>query len=269
MEVDVPIKKELLNSKNTDRIKAIQMGEALRKTKDLGQTAYGAAVGFERKLPKSTKRRGAVKDDEDGEAEAEAAAPVEDDNIDHFLSNFDDSTDKGHVLSTTTWSGRFLIQGDNEEGYMIGCRRGNGIHFTPLEAIIQLRPDIPHMDALSHVEANKAYRPSTEPKSSMVDDVQPEDDIADILRGPAKEPWEKFSWNSVDSDKAWASYGERMFLADDKRVMVNFESVKSYSQRILPRAIPKARKVQKVPEYLSETDSEEEQGPVGAGTVSQ
>jgi DNA-directed RNA polymerase-3 subunit RPC5 len=258
VEVDVPIPKETLMSDQYDRVAAIKYGEALRKTKDLGQTAYGAAAGFERKLPRSTKRKDTTNDedldDDAGEdpASASAAAPVEeDDNLEKYLANYEDAIDKGHVLQTTTWSGR-IYEADEAAGWdAIGVVRDNMIHFNPVTAIVQLHPQATHHDAQRHLELNMKHQAAAAEPKQDGDEEEEDDDqvVADEewldawIHGPSNEAWDRYPWVNEESEAAYASFEERMFLADDKQILLEFESVKSYSQRMLPRVIPRGRPV--------------------------
>jgi DNA-directed RNA polymerase III subunit RPC5 len=276
VEVDVPIPRETLMSDQYDRVAAIKYGEALRKTKELGQTAYGAAAGFERKLPPPTKRKGAANDedlddddDDDAgeEASTSAAAPVEeDDNIDKYLANYEDAIDKGHVLQTTTWEGRLRERGEGGGFTMVGVLRDNLLHFNMVHAYVQLHPSMQHLDALNHLELNKKEEiVEAEPQQDGDEDEEDYDAIPvdeewveAVFDGPANEPWERYPWVPEESEAAYASFESRMFLADEKQTLLQFETVKSYSQRMLPRVIPRGRPVQEESESESESETEEE-----------
>lgn len=114
IEVDVPINVQ----NHYNRPMGVAWGEALRKTKDFGQKAYGIAGGFERTMPR-TNRPGPP---QDGSAQV---APIEDNDLEEYIVNFDDANDKGHVLNTQTFGGQIIKDQDDAKGpnYMLGTFR--------------------------------------------------------------------------------------------------------------------------------------------------
>jgi DNA-directed RNA polymerase-3 subunit RPC5 len=109
IEVDValPIKS------NFNRQAGVRWGEAMRKTKQFGQKAYGIASGFERAMPRAA-RPGAPADG--------AAQPALDDNADEddYVANFEDANEKGHVLNTQTYGGQLVKEDGKGPTYMLG-----------------------------------------------------------------------------------------------------------------------------------------------------
>lgn len=113
IEVDVPLDIH----KNFDRAAGVQYGEAMRKTKGFGQKAFGIASGFERTMPRSINRPGAA-----GEgAPAAPVAPVEDDNFEEYMTNFEDANEKGHVLNVQTFGGQIMPDDGKGPSYMLGA----------------------------------------------------------------------------------------------------------------------------------------------------
>jgi DNA-directed RNA polymerase-3 subunit RPC5 len=124
-EMDVPIN----IYENYDRVKGVRFGEAMRKTKGLGQTAYGEAGGFDRKMPKSIRRPNANADDADP-VDAPPPALADDDNLDDYVMNFEDANEKGHVLNKLTWGGKLYRQPNWKPNYMVGTFRGGEFELT-------------------------------------------------------------------------------------------------------------------------------------------
>lgn len=118
IEVDVPIDIH----HNYNRTAGVQWGEALRKTKGFGQTAYGMASGFERAMPRSTNRAGG--------AEGAPAPPVtvDDDNLEEYVNNFEDANEKGHVLNTVTYGGQIIPDNGKGPSYMLGAFRDSAYY---------------------------------------------------------------------------------------------------------------------------------------------
>lgn len=113
LEIDVPIDR----SHHYNRLAGVRWGEAMRKTKGFGQKAFGIASGFERTMPRSTTRPGA--------SDGAPATPVieDDDNIEDYVTHFEDANDKGHVLNTQTFGGQITQDDGKGPSYMLGTFR--------------------------------------------------------------------------------------------------------------------------------------------------
>lgn len=115
IEVDVPINIH----RNYNRIAGVRWGESMRKTKGFGQKAFGIASGFERTMPRSANRPGAA-------GEGAPAAPVtaiDDDNIEEYVTHFEDANEKGHVLNMQTFGGQIAPEDGKGPSYMLGTFR--------------------------------------------------------------------------------------------------------------------------------------------------
>lgn len=112
VEVDVPLN----INQHFNRQMGVRWGEALRKTKQIGQKAYGIASGFERTMPRPP-RPGAASAADGSTA---PATTVDDDNYEDYVNNFEDANEKGHVFNTQTYGGQ--IQQDDGKGpnFMLG-----------------------------------------------------------------------------------------------------------------------------------------------------
>lgn len=118
IEVDVPL--DIYH--NYNRVAGVRWGESLRKTKGFGQRAFGIASGFERTMPRATNRAGA------GEGAAVAPPAVDDDdNLEEYVTHFEDANEKGHVLNVQTFGGQILKDENKGPSYMLGAFRDGGL----------------------------------------------------------------------------------------------------------------------------------------------
>lgn len=114
IEVDVPVN----ISQNYNRVAGVRWGEAMRKTQQIGQKAFGIASGFERTMPRAGNRA--------GPGEGAAPPPVtvdDDDNLEEYVTHFEDANEKGHVLNVQTFGGQILMDDGKGPSYMLGTFR--------------------------------------------------------------------------------------------------------------------------------------------------
>jgi len=114
IEVDVPINIYT----NYSRIAGVRWGEAMRKTKGFGQKAFGIASGFERAMPRASGRPGP-----DGAPPPRPAALDDDDNLEEYVTHFEDANEKGHVLNSQTFGGQIISDNGKGPSYMLGTFR--------------------------------------------------------------------------------------------------------------------------------------------------
>ncbi|KAF1993173.1 hypothetical protein P154DRAFT_527978 [Amniculicola lignicola CBS 123094] len=202
MEVDIPIDVHT----NYDRAAGVRYGEALRKTKAIGQKAYGIAGGFEKVMPKRNTRAGAADDD--------APVRVDDEDertIQEYVENFDDANAKGHVLNTKTYGGRVYKEPDWKPLLYAGAFRGSELHLVPISGVAQLQTQVHHVDAVSQLETinRRREKESTEPaktaepkafmptvkKAAVETSVE---QIQNFLKRTAEEPWVKLRYHDED-----------------------------------------------------------------------
>ncbi|KAF2273016.1 uncharacterized protein EI97DRAFT_405127 [Westerdykella ornata] len=241
-EVDVPLD---IHDEHYDRRKGVELGEAVRKTKNLGQAGgYGPAVGFERSMPKTKKRPGS-EDDADADADVdEPPPPPVDDNVDEYLKNFDDANEKGHVLNTTTWGGQVIGREAWKPNYMIGAFRKNELHLTPVTGIVQLRPELHHMEAVKHLEIinDRKQPPDAKGVLPSVKKLTDEPSTADLLKGNASEKWTRMNWIPADTTAAREARENRLYLKDTANARrLETESVEDYMNRYVPVVVGKGR----------------------------
>ncbi|KAF2009906.1 hypothetical protein BU24DRAFT_379099 [Aaosphaeria arxii CBS 175.79] len=238
-----------------DRVKAVRFGEALRKTKALGQQGYGMAVGFGRVMPRP-KRRGAAaaedEEDEDEEGEDGAASAgatiVDDADMDKYVNDFEDANDKGHVLNYITYGGRAQTQEAGKPVYMCGVFRGDECHLHKITGFVRLSTEYHHFDAIDHLDivdkrkqAGGTTAQAQEPKAVVEQPLtggpilDEEESFTQFMKRATAEPWERLQYNDQDSPEAWHAFSERMFLHDTENAvklvspMTNEQYVESLS----------------------------------------
>ncbi|KAF2855652.1 hypothetical protein T440DRAFT_551019 [Plenodomus tracheiphilus IPT5] len=216
IEVDVPINIHT----NYNRTAGVQWGEAMRKTKGFGQKAFGIASGFERAMPRASNRPGV-----DG-----APAPpvtVDDDNLEEYVNHFEDANEKGHVLNSQTFGGQIINDNGKGPSYMLGTFRDDQLHLTRLNGLVQLRTQFHHIDASAQLEAVARRREKesqegakpAEPKAFLPTVKKTGGDTAAemtqaFMKQTNQEQWQKMNYHDENSEVAFDSYSERLFLAD-------------------------------------------------------
>ncbi|KAF2873367.1 Sin-like protein conserved region-domain-containing protein [Massariosphaeria phaeospora] len=218
IEIDAPLNIR----QNYNRQKGVEWGEAIRKTKGFGQKAYGIAAGFERAMPRLTNRPGAS----GGVPAAPVNAAADDDNHDEYVANFEDANEKGHVLNTQTYGGQILQHDGKGPTYMVGTFLDNQLHLTHCDGIVQMRTQFHHLDATAQLEAANRRREKesqegakpAEPKAFLptmkkIGDTPPEL-MQSFLKDSNKEKWSKLGYIDENSDEAYQSYTDRLFLDD-------------------------------------------------------
>ncbi|KAF1948376.1 hypothetical protein CC80DRAFT_486253 [Byssothecium circinans] len=218
VEVDVPLNVH----HNFNRPMGVRWGEAVRKTKQLGQKAYGIASGFERTMPRLNRPGAAATD-----GQPAPNTSLDDDNNQDYVINFEDANEKGHVLNMQTFGGQ--IEQDDGKGptYMLGTFRKNELHLTKLKGLVQMRTQFHHIDAIAQLEAanrrhNKEAQEGAKPAEAkaFVATVKKAggDTAAEIMQGFMKatnaEKWQRLDYADEDSPQAFSTFEECLFLPE-------------------------------------------------------
>jgi len=214
VEVDV----ETNVHSNFDRQKGVQWGEALNQAKESGADFFGMASGF----GKSTRSEHFSTD-----AITSHANVVD---TQQLLNDFEQSNEQGLVLNKQTLGGQIVRPENGKPNYMLGTFRGKELHLTPIDGMVQMRPEFHHLDAQSQVARNKYWRDRealesgrTEPrlmqqlqvaKSSMDGEEFNITQTMKYLTDAAEEPWTKLRYRDEESEEAYAAYHEKLFFKD-------------------------------------------------------
>ncbi|CAJ2512394.1 Uu.00g054090.m01.CDS01 [Anthostomella pinea] len=204
LEVDVPISHA---HADYDRDKGQRWGGALAKSAAAksGGT-QGLAGGFGVGVPASrggSRRRGG----DDYERQID-------------MLDWAEAVRQDTVLRTQTLGGQLPRETGVDCRWMVGVFKGDQLHLTPATALIQLRPQLHHLDALAEQDRRAASNatgkdaPAAPPAAARAIHMSIKsagsgsgemvtETMADRLRGVQMESWSKLKYDDEESDKAW------------------------------------------------------------------
>ncbi|KAL1886645.1 hypothetical protein Plec18167_000577 [Paecilomyces lecythidis] len=210
VEVDVPIDTRV----NYDVGKGLRYGEALRKSRVTREGgAYGMAGGFQA-----------------GGAVAGAGNRVKVEGGDAEAAELLDERKGDSLLCVQTLGGRIKPPEDGDPVYMLGAFRGSDLHLSPVSAVVQLRPQLHHLDASEEVSskgrgarAKKDAEEDGAPRSAETEaraiDVKVKSAEGgealvpgnlDLLKRMQDEHWERYDWVDAETQDAWDRYESYM-----------------------------------------------------------
>jgi hypothetical protein len=154
LEVDVPID----TSDNYNREKGSEYGKALKRSR-VGGT-HGLAGGF---------NTGAVGRRFQYDGVHLRDIPV------HPGSDPNLSSDPEDIVTTQTLGGKIVKASSGDPVYMLGSFRGSELHLSHLDALVQVRPQLHHLDAADELERARIIASATNSKktSGNVFDTEP------------------------------------------------------------------------------------------------
>jgi DNA-directed RNA polymerase-3 subunit RPC5 len=244
LELDVPINQSFYYDHN----KAKVWGSALNKAKTEGAAGFGLAAGF---AQNAAVRGGAPQNVELNRVKSQSVAPnspagsrpgsragrqgssasvqeVDPDKMRH-------QTLGGQIIPSqaTTKPG----QGGGPQ-YMIGAFRGSELHLTPLDGMVQMRPQFHHLDAQTQVDRNATRRTRAADEASGREPARvleprlvqltakaagdPEsagettgENTKAYLSAAEQEVWRKLRWTDEDEEEAFEKYHDMLFLTED------------------------------------------------------
>ncbi|KAL1311188.1 hypothetical protein AAFC00_001383 [Neodothiora populina] len=214
IEMDV----QLNTSANFNKFQGLVWGDAMRKAQAAGNATYGAAAGF---APAGApKGRGRGAGGVGGEASSMEA-------IDSNLSRFNDSLNRNIVYTKQTLGGQIVQDETGNPNYMLGAFRGNELHLTRLDGIVQMRPQFHNVDAVVHQEtaARRSEAADERKPAQAMALAQTYKDNRDIdnLEGlraknllllAQEEKWTKFNYFDEDEPESFEAYHERLFVPE-------------------------------------------------------
>jgi hypothetical protein len=228
IEVDVPINTHL----NYDVKKGLRYGNSLRKSRVVREGgSHGLAGGFNAGAGagagggggvgtgKGRKGKGKeyVDEFEDGDGEGEGEDGY---GFDEYEQEEADRR-AGVLLGKQTLGGRIKPAIDGDPLYMLGAFRGEEFHLAPLSSVVQLRPQLHHLDAFDDVAKGRVASSARARKDAdgggedvggsrvvehearavdmKVKSAEGGDDTAvkgnnELLKRMQDEKWERFSW---------------------------------------------------------------------------
>ncbi|KAK2794295.1 hypothetical protein FQN52_008653 [Onygenales sp. PD_12] len=241
VEVDVPVN----TSVNYDERKGLRYGNALRKSRVIGEGGtMGFAGGFN--AGAAAPRKGGVgagggggEDEEmggvggSGSGKGRGRGRGEDffGGDEQSMMDYEDEK-AGVVMTKQTLGGRIKEAVEGDPVYMLGAFRENELHLAPLSAVVQLRPQLHHLDAFDEVAVQKkalskgkremeeeggAARAAPEARAidMKVKSAETEGGTVtgnnELLKKMQDEKWEKYAWIDETDQDSWDKYEEYMF----------------------------------------------------------
>ena len=148
-------------------------------------------------------------------------------------------------IKTQILGGKIVKAAAGDPVYMLGSFRGDELHLSRLTALVQLRPQLHHLDAEDELERGKSgtffgslnggqkgragppgeaairSRVDSKPESKALDlkfKGQDENDVsrgnnAKLLRAIQDEPWQKYLWIDEMDGESWDKFENDMHLA--------------------------------------------------------
>ncbi|RKF63378.1 hypothetical protein GcC1_139013 [Golovinomyces cichoracearum] len=213
VEMDVPI--DPFN--NYDREKGIKWGDALRKSKIAkGGGSHGLPGGFGIGGAQSSGR---------GKGKGGVAGNDET-NHESVMADYETAVQKEQVLIRQTLGGQAISKDATTPQYMIGTFRKDQLHLTPVDNIVQMRPQFHHIDAAVEQERSSRVRETNVSAKSEAKAVQmtvksqidgensnnAERSMAARIAAAQSEAWKAHRYVDEDTDEAWLEYSESMFV---------------------------------------------------------
>ncbi|KAI2635335.1 hypothetical protein GGS21DRAFT_515329 [Xylaria nigripes] len=219
IEVDVPISHA---HSDYDRDKGQRWGGALAKSlaaKNGGTHGLAGGFGVGVSALRPSKRRDEFERDID-------------------MMDWSEAVRQDKVLRTQTLGGVIPAQSETECQWMVGVFKGDHLHLTPASALIQLRPQLHHIDAIA--EQERASR--REGAGAVSKDAAPAsassagaraihmsiksadtgggelttETMADRLRTVQTEPWARLQYEDDESAKSWNVFNNNLVYRSSK-----------------------------------------------------
>ncbi|KAI0841852.1 hypothetical protein F5Y06DRAFT_258388 [Hypoxylon sp. FL0890] len=242
IEVDVPMS---IGHSDYERDKGLRWGSALvRSMGAKNGGTHGLAGGFGVGVP----TRGAA-----GGAGRGAGNRQNDLEREISMLDWNEAVRQDKVLRTQTLGGHFATEKETSCRWMIGVFKGDQLHLTPATSLVNLRPQLHHLDA--HTEQERLSRPREAPaagpasgagaankegaaagngpqggtgaakaihmsiKSASSGDAEVTVDTMERrLRNVQTEQWIKLKYEDENSDKAWNMFTNSLVYSRAKKV---------------------------------------------------
>ncbi|KAI1915495.1 hypothetical protein LOZ39_001107 [Ophidiomyces ophidiicola] len=235
VEVDIPINTRI----NYDERKGLRYGNALKKSRIIQEGGtHGVAGGF------NTGGAGSGRMKIEGDSVGKGYWDDEDGGGYEDLE--DEELKGGHIMATQTLGGRIQEPANGDPIYMLGAFKEDELHLAPLSAIVQLRPQLHHLDAYDEISAKgksttRAKKeeedggPRNAPEARAIDvkvksaEAEPTGGQRnnELLKRMQDEKWEKYWWIDENAsspeqgsffistfpfdEESWDKYDEYMF----------------------------------------------------------
>ncbi|KAL3467261.1 Sin-like protein conserved region-domain-containing protein [Aspergillus heterothallicus] len=214
VEVDVPINTRV----NYDLGKGLRFGDALRKSRSAREGgAYGMAGGFSvGGSGAGSNAQGKVKSEDGGQGSG------------HGSLGGNEGTEAS-LLKVQTLGGRIKSPEDGDPVYMLAAFRGDKLHLSPVTAVVQLHPQLHHLDAMDEMPKTRGGKgrkegeeDRPEPEARTIDmkvksaedkEVQVAGNL-ELLKQMQEEQWKTYDWVDAENEESWQIYDNYMMHQD-------------------------------------------------------
>ncbi|PQE13739.1 dna-directed RNA polymerase iii complex subunit rpc37 protein [Rutstroemia sp. NJR-2017a BVV2] len=228
VEMDVPIDAR----RNYDKDKGVKWGDAIKKSNMVkGGGSHGLPGGFGIGGAHATGRgRGRGEDMLDPQ---------------RVMEDYEGAIQREQVLVKQTLGGQIIPVEKTSPQYFVGAFDKDKLHLTPVDHIVQLRPQFHHIDA--HAEQERQGRPrdpGTVPRATearaihmtVKSNIDGEEDMMDNIgvriAAAQQEPWQKHRYVDEDNQQAWDAFEDHLFVVAEKDENGN-------PQELSPDTVPK------------------------------
>lgn len=215
VELDVPLDAWT----NYDRSKGALWGESLRKSTALKSNtgtgglggSHGLAGGFGIGGVAPAPGRGRQAQEDPVAAQQE------------ILDDFEQGISQGRVMTRQTLGGQTVPKESASPKYYIGAFRQGQLHLSPVDEMVQMRPQFHHIDATAELE--RLARPRAEVAATqgaravhmtvkaVGEEGEARESMAERIRAAQEEKWRKMRYIDDNSDAAWETF-EELFVRD-------------------------------------------------------
>lgn len=215
VEVDIPINTRV----NYDVNKGLKYGDALKKSRAQEGGAFGMAGGFSG----GAGGGGKVKMETGGDVEMGGTG----------------NDDSASLLRVQTLGGRIKIPEEGDPVYMLAAFRDNNLHLSPVSAVVQVHPQLHHLDALDEIPAkgkgkgrkdeeeggggNEARAIDIKVKAAEDGEAGMLASNLDLLKKMQEEKWGKYEWVDAETEESWQVY-ESYMMHQDLETLPQLES---------------------------------------------
>ncbi|KAF8853732.1 hypothetical protein BDZ45DRAFT_677462 [Acephala macrosclerotiorum] len=256
VEIDVPMDVR----HNYDKDKGVKWGGAMKKSKANHGLPGGFGIGGS-----IASARGKQKNMSEVDEEQQ-----------RILDDFEFAVKSEQVLVKQTLGGQTVPNEENTPQYMIGTFQKDQLHLTPVDNIVQMRPQFHHIDAQSEADrvgrraeagpgrATEARAVHMIVKNAMDGEEESSDTMAQRISTAQAEQWKSHRFVDEMEDEAWKAYEENLFVgarfgiqgegAETSDLLANLPTLKSnlddgeYLDHIsAPRDAAKLSRSKKIP----------------------
>ncbi|KAH7355164.1 Sin-like protein conserved region-domain-containing protein [Rhexocercosporidium sp. MPI-PUGE-AT-0058] len=212
VELDVPMDA----SANYDRKKGLTWGAAMKKSAESkGNGSHGLPGGFGiGAAPPGGRGRG-----RGGIVDQEAIQ-------NQILADYQSAIRNERVLVKQTLGGQAMAKDDTTPQYMIGTFSANQLHLTPVDNVVQMRPQFHHVDAQSEQDrAGRARDPAAGPRAptdaraihmTVKSNVDGEEDTTDTMAAritiAQSETWKSHRFVDEEKEESWTGFSQNLFV---------------------------------------------------------